>query len=105
MTVVYTRLGFSVRVSRVYSLCRQGNIMHASCLFQIMLQIYIHALILRGVLPPDLKLACFVCYLKIINMFFEKKKYEILEILNQNSHKIVLISNSRTAWPTLIRML
>ena len=27
-------------------------------------------IVLKGVYTPNLKLACFVCYLKIINIFF-----------------------------------
>ena len=31
-----------------------------------------HSFTLRGYCTPNLKLSCFVCYLKVINTFFEK---------------------------------
>ena len=70
---------------------------------------------LKGVMHPNQKLACFVCYLKIINTFLKnniciwkqiaqgtQNGIEILigEVMNQNSQNIGLIKNSRTAWPT-----
>ena len=70
---------------------------------------------LKGYCTPNQKLACFVCYLKIINTFLKnniciwkqiaqgtQNRIEILigEVMDQNSQNIVLIKNSRTAWPT-----
>ena len=78
---------------------------------------------LRGYCTTILKLACFVCYLKIINTFLKSNvcilKYIVIlskelkngiEILvsqavfflfmDQNSQNNVLINNLRTAWPT-----
>ena len=72
-------------------------------------------LALRGYYTRNLKLACFVCHLKIINTFFEKNKIIIQGttkwhwnsnrpsdsyVMSQNGQNIVLINNSRTAWPT-----
>ena len=65
-----------------------------------------------------LKLACFVCYLKILNTSWKKNNANSprnsnnhgvenlvghargIYVMNQNSKIIVLINNSKTAWPT-----
>ena len=68
----------------------------------------------RGYFTPNLKLACSVCYLKIINTFLKNLKngIEILvgqAVLSYEKKKTVkntvLINNSRTTWPTYILML
>ena len=70
----------------------------------------------RGYNTPKLKSACFVCYLKILNTSWKKKNntncprnsnnHGVENLvghasgMNQNSKIIVLINNSKTAWPT-----
>ena len=76
----------------------------------------------RGYCTPNLKLACFVLYLKIINTFLtnnacikkivqETQKWywsfsrpSGYKVMDQNSRIKVLINNARIAWPTYILM-
>ena len=78
---------------------------------------------LRGHCTPDQKLACFVLYLKVINIFmkniyasYSKLSNELKKwhwnlsrpisswVIDQNIILTVLIHNLKTAWPTIISM-
>ena len=69
---------------------------------------------------PNQNRACFVCYLKMTNTWLPWSKLSeklknginfilgspvVLELLIKTCRNIVLINNSRTAWPTKISML
>ena len=53
--------------------CRRSDILRLYSTFDLLF--YFHFVALRGYCTPDQKLACFVLYLKIVNIFLKKTIY------------------------------